>query len=106
MDAGEWYWVSALFKAVHVGKARKRHLWERMVFLVQATTEERAHQVAERVARKKQHEYLGGTGDLIRWTFEEIEEMQPLLDEEFVNGTEVYWTFFERLDGAKRQKPR
>src|SRR5262249_50803022 len=95
--AREWYWVAALYKAVHVGVPRKRHLWERTVFLVQATSDAEAAQTAERVAREKEHEYVAAAGDLIRWTFQYIEDIQSLLDEAFEEGTEVYWTCFERV---------
>jgi hypothetical protein len=94
-SAGEWYWVAATYKAVHVGKTRKRHLWERTVFLVQAANEDEASRLAEQVGREKEVEYLAAGGDTVRWVFQGIERMEQLLDERFENGTEVYWEFFK-----------
>jgi hypothetical protein len=102
----EWYWVSALFKAVHIGSSRKRHLWERTVFLVRATSGPKATDIAEKVARGKEEEYLAAGGDKVRWVFQEIEKIQPLVDERFEDGTEVYWEFFERVDGAAKIRKR
>ena len=31
-----WYFVRATYKAVHLGRVRRRHLWERTVFLIRA----------------------------------------------------------------------
>ena len=49
-------------------------------------------------AEQKQHSYVSATGSSVRWVFQEIEELQPLHSEEFTDGTEVYWKFFERVD--------
>ena len=96
-----WYWVSATYKAVHGGVSRRRHLWERTVFLIRAADDTEAATTAENVARQKEHEYEAAGGDTVRWTFQEIEAIQPLFDERVGEGTEVYWELFERVD--KRQ---
>jgi hypothetical protein len=97
----DWYWVAATYKAVHVGVPRKRHLWERTVFLLRAPADcDRVFlwEKAERVARTKEREYVGGTGDTIRWTFQEIEAIHSLFDRDLDDGTEVYWELFHRVD--------
>lgn len=94
----EWYWVSATYKAVHAGVARRRHLWERTVFLVRAGDDAQAKVAAAEVARGKEHEYIAAGGDTVRWVLQEVEDVQPLFDADIGPGTEVYWTFFERVD--------
>jgi hypothetical protein len=54
----------------------------------------------ERVACTKEHEYMGGKGDTIRWVCQEIEAIHSLLDREFEEGTEMYWELFHRVDKA------
>ena len=93
-----WYWAAALFKSVHVGKPRRRHLWQRSVFLVRAGTAPKAAQRAEALAVGMEHEYKGGTGDFIRWQFQSIEAIHPLDGEEVGEGAEVYWQFYEKVD--------
>jgi hypothetical protein len=57
-----------------------------------------ARQRAVNLAQGKDHEYVCGTGELLRWVFQELESVQSLFDADFADGTEVYWTFFEKLD--------
>lgn len=93
-----WFWVSALFKSEHLNKVRKRHLWERTVFLVRATTKELAEQYAQNLAKNKEIEYESANNDSVRWTFQGIERINELHDEAISDGTEVFWEFFERVD--------
>jgi hypothetical protein len=97
----EWFWVAALFKSVHPERPRKRHLWERTVFLVRAPDEAAAQVRAREVALGKEHEYVTAAGERLRWTFQEVEAVQSLHDAELGEGTEVYWQFFERVDRPK-----
>jgi hypothetical protein len=99
-----WFWAAALFKAVHPKRPRKRHLWERTVFLVRAPDEAAARERARDVALRKEHEYITATGDQLRWTFQEVEEVQSLHDAELGEGAEVYWQFFERVDRPKQKQ--
>jgi hypothetical protein len=106
-----WYFVKATYKAVHLGRPRRRHLWERVIFLIRApqadglTPHGMALLRAEEVAREKEHEYEAAGGDTVRWVFQQIEEVKQLIDDEFVDGVEVYWQFFTRVD-KKEQPPR
>ena len=93
-----WHWACALFKCVHIGKPRRRHLWERVVFLFHSARGPAADTAAEQIARSKEHEYRVLGGDVARWVFCEFENIQPLMDELTDQGAEVYWTFFERVD--------
>jgi hypothetical protein len=105
----QWFWVKATYKAVHVGAARKRHLWERNVFIVRgpesasaiypdAAGDPELREKAEKIAREKEHEYVAAGGDTIRWVFQRIEQIQPIFDQKIGEGTEVYWELFERVD--------
>lgn len=99
-----WFWARALYKAEHGGKAgrnRKRHLWERCVFLFRAARgSERL--VARRVAKSKETRYKNHLGETISWRLKEIEAFSEVMDARIVNGTEVYWEFFQKDDRPKR----
>jgi hypothetical protein len=94
----QWFWVAATFKAVHESQPRRRHLWEKTVFLIQASDEHECRAKAIAHAEQKQHSYFTASGSLLSWVFQEIEEVQALLSGEVTDGTEVYWQFFERVD--------
>lgn len=98
MSTYKWYWVAAIYKSELVGISRKRHLWERTVFLIQVPDTSDAAKVAKEVAQSKQHEYLNDKQELVRWVFQGIEDVQSLSDDNIKQGTEVYWKFFERID--------
>lgn len=93
-----WYSAVALFKSEHVGKPRKRHLWERTIFLLRASGMMEAVETAERIAREQECDYVSASGDTVHWTFQSIEDVLELLDNEVKEETEVYWKLFERVD--------
>jgi len=95
-----WFYVAADYKSVHLGKSRKRHLWERRVFVFRARPEEAADRAAG-IAKQNEHEYVSATGDHVRWELQEIESLAELFDDEITEGTEVYWDYFVRVDKAQ-----
>jgi hypothetical protein len=101
-----WYWVEATFKAIHLGVVRRKHLWQRIVFLIRGPeTDELSAppsvwSKAEEVARRKEHQYEVAGGHTVRWVLQQVNEVRQLLDEEIIDGTEVHWEFFERVDKA------
>ena len=97
-----WFYVAADYKAVHVGTKRKRHLWERRVFVFR-TTADKAESKALEIAKENEHEYISATGDLVRWTFMGIESTSELFDKGITNGTEVYWDWFVRVDRSTKE---
>lgn len=99
-SARRWYWAVATYKAVRSGAARRRHLWQRIAFLVEAPAATSATELAKKTALEKQHENRSATGRTARWEFQSLEEVQALFDDTPRIGTEVYWDFFERVDGA------
>ena len=93
-----WYGVTATYKAAHPGQRRRRHLWERITFLIRAENDASAEIAARRVAEEKEHEYTTASGDMVRWVVQEIESVQSILDDDIDEGTEVSWQFYERVD--------
>lgn len=95
-----WFWVCALYKSERAGKKgaqRKRHLWERRVFLIRAVRGEE-RRVAREMARAREHKYKNALGETVYWRLKSIESYAELFDKRVSNGTEVFWEFFERVD--------
>ena len=93
-----WFWAAAVYKAVDTDKPRKRHLWHKVVFVLQASDADNAKVKADRIAQRKQHRYPSATGANVSWVLQEVEAIQELFDEPIRDGTEVYWQFTERVD--------
>jgi len=97
-SASVWFWVSANYKAVHMDRSRRRHLWQQIVFLVQATSEAEARTKAHGIATDKEHEYEVASGGTVRWILQHIEKVEELFDSTIKDGSEVYWRFYERVE--------
>lgn len=93
--AREWYWASAIFSGVHAPNDGWPCLKERKVFLLKASHEEEAFSFAKTIAEAKQHSYLSANNSHINWVFQYIESVQLILDEMLIEGTEVFWQYFE-----------
>ena len=98
-----WWSATATFKATHPQKPRRKHLWERTTFLVSAAGHEEAEAAALSLARGKEHEYQGATGELVRWVLGELEQVKELADQELKPGAEVYWEFFQKVDKREHE---
>lgn len=94
----KWWAATADFKAVHIGKVRRRHLWEQTTFLLKASSEEEARNGAIAIAKSKEHIYTAVGGDQIHWQFTGLTDLKELLDSQVSPGMEVSWKFFERID--------
>ena len=96
-----WFWVSALYKSVPVGNSelplRRRNLWERRVFVIRALRGEE-RRVARRVAKQHEMNYVTPKGENAVWRLQEIEAYAELFDRKIESGTEVYWSFFVKVD--------
>ena len=96
-----WFWVSALYKSVPVGKselaARRRNLWERRVFVIRVLRGDE-RRVARRVAKQHEKKYVTPKGENAVWRLQEIEAYAELFDQKIESGTEGYWNFFVKVD--------
>ena len=95
-----WFWASILLKCIPKGRRRRRHLWQQIVFVVNAADEAEAQTKIRAIAENKQHAYTSASGQALTWELQQVEEVQSLIDSEISDGTEVYWRFFERIDPA------
>ena len=89
-----WYGVSLLYKSVRTPPESDPPLWEESVRLIRAPTEAEARDVAERIGRSGDHSYETEDG-WVRWTFERIERVFSIGDEELRNGSEVFSRFLK-----------
>lgn len=67
-----WYSVSVLLKAVAVNRSNKTMLWEEIILLLEAETDEDAVALAEPMGRMREHGYVSAEGDTIHWRFQQV----------------------------------
>jgi len=93
-----WFTVSLLFKSIHVGQPEDNCLWEESIFLVRAESYAEAQQQAELLGKVQEHEYVSVTGDLVRWTFQQVESIFEIQDNTIEHGTEIFSRFLSSSD--------
>jgi hypothetical protein len=92
-----WYAVSLLYKSAHVPAELKETLWEERILLMQTGDESEARDQAEKMARLREHAYDVEDG-FVTWTFERIESVFSIRDEELRSGSEVFSRFLRESE--------
>jgi hypothetical protein len=87
-----WFAANLLFRSTHIPTEAKPTIWEESVRLIQALTEAEALKEAERIGRSGSHTYEVEHG-LVIWTFEKVERVYAIEDEELRSGSEVFSRF-------------
>ena len=72
-------------------------LYEETFMLIHASSQENAEQQAAQLVNKP-HSYQNQYGQTITWSFKQIVVVQPALNDEFTNGTELFSRFFRNYE--------
>jgi Domain of unknown function (DUF4288) len=88
-----WFTASLLYKSRHPDHPQSEFLWEESIVLIRASSEEEARREAERIGKDGEHDYVAAAGNLVHWTFEQVESVQAILDDALNHGTEVFSRF-------------
>src|SRR5262249_27059457 len=91
-----WFAVNLLFEAVHPDDRENDSLWEERIILVRAKTETEACEEGERIGKAGEHEYIAANGDLVRWTFRQVERVSAV--EVLDHGTELFSRFLSKQE--------
>lgn len=94
-----WYSARLLFKSLVAGEELSDALWEAVIYLIQAESEEGALAKALKLGKDREHEYENEHGQLVSWLFHSVAEVQDLCEEEIGDGAEVFSRLFRR-EGA------
>ena len=88
----QWHSAKLLFEARIDGAIPADGLREESIRILQATSNEEALRRAEQLGRAAEHEYSNEAGQLARWCFVGVLEVQSLDESVIVDGTEVFST--------------
>lgn len=87
-----WYAVNILYRSEHIPTEATPTIWQESILLIQASGEEEARSEGERLGRSGTHTYEVEDGIVI-WSFEQIERVYAIDEEELRSGTEVFSRF-------------
>ena len=65
-------------------------LYQEVVVEVKAFDEASARQAIEAHAKRRETSYQNASGDTVTWSFENIIDVSPVLEENFTDGYEIY----------------
>ena len=87
-----WYAVNLLYRSEHIPTEDKPTIWEESIVLLEAGSEAEARNDAERIGKSGTRTYEVQDG-LVIWTFEQIERVYSINEENLRSGTEVFSRF-------------
>lgn len=82
------YSVALMLRSEH--ESKRPGLWECVVLLVEASSEEEARAKAERLAERYETEFQTADGDTVRWRLEGVQKVELIDYAPDRNGTELY----------------
>jgi len=91
-----WYSARLLFEAEVEGEDSDDILCEESIYLVEADDDDDAEQKASEVGTQAQHEYANDKGQMVRWRFRRVLDVQELCEPRIAHGTEVFSRMFRR----------
>ena len=101
-----WYSAKLLFRSTIDGAAVAQPLCEESIRIVLAETDEAARVRAAEIGRLAEHEYVNESGELVRWSFVAVLDVQDLCVNELEDGAEVFSRLFrEGNSGAEAAEP-
>jgi hypothetical protein len=89
---GSWYSVKLLFQSTIDGRLLEQSLCEESIRILRGESDEQARARAEEIGRSAEHEYLNESGEVVRWNFVSVLELQDLSETELQDGMEVFST--------------
>ena len=99
-----WFAASLLFRSSHVPTDTRPAIWEESVRIIEAETESEALKEAERIGAFAIHTYETERG-LVIWTFEKVERVYSIQDEELRSGSEVFSRFLRDAEVQSLLEP-
>ena len=91
-----WFAVNLLFESLHHDHPENEVLWEERIILERAETEEESRQEGELIGKAEEHEYIAANGDLVRWTFRQLQSACTI--ETLDHGAELFSRFLSKQE--------
>ena len=93
----DWYSARLLIERTVEGSRPVKPLFEESVIVFQASDHREASRKAKQLGRKASHHFKNVYGETVRWTFREVLEVQEIMsDKGLVDGTEVYFRWWDK----------
>jgi hypothetical protein len=94
-----WFGVSLLYRSTHLIPTADG-IWEEVVVLVQASSQDNAEKIASEFAKSREVEYDVAAGDRVFWIFDSISGICEVEQEEIQSGIEIFSRFLRDSEVA------
>lgn len=89
-----WYSASLFFESIHTpATPEAEHMWEEVVHLIHAESEQEALKKANAIGKKSELNYRVDSGDDVKWRFVKTESVALIEMQKLTDGAEVYSRF-------------
>jgi len=89
-----WYSACLLFEEILVDVPDAKVLFEESVVVFRLKKSESLQEKLKTLAQEGEHEYEAIAGNMVRWEFREVLEVQEIMDTRIREGTEVYFRWW------------
>jgi hypothetical protein len=96
-----WYAARVRFESTVGDGPNPRPLYEESIRIILGESIEDATARAEAIGRAAEHEYPNEAGEVVRWVFASVLEVQDLCESELQDGMEVFSTLFRGDEGQE-----
>lgn len=99
-----WYSARLLIEMTIDGLNPPKPLFEESVIIFKMPDNATTSAIRKRVGqlgKKASHHYKNEDGEVVRWTFQEVLEVQQIMAEELTDGTEVYYRWWDNPSDRK-----
>ena len=95
-----WYSAKLLFRSTIDGSVVAQPLSEESIRIFRADSEHIAQLRAAEIGRDAEHEYPNENGEMVRWSFVAVLEVQDLCEGDLEDGTEVFSRLFREEESS------
>ena len=95
-----WYTACVLLEGNHQIEPALPSLWQEVLVLIEAESEEDARSAAESIGKSKEHEYYASEPErhLVRWVFARLERVCAVEEPTLKSGTELFSRFLRQSE--------
>jgi hypothetical protein len=90
-----WFTVSLLFEAIYSPADVDDPLWEEIILLIKADSEEEAALKAEKKAKDEEISYESVDEHKVTWKFRQIERVCLINEDTLIDGLEIFSRFLK-----------
>jgi hypothetical protein len=100
-----WFTANLVFKLIRDLDVGNVLLWQEIIFLLEAATEDQASILAQSVGTGYEHGYVAADGHPVSWKLVAVERICEVQAANLTTGVELFSRFIDEYKGKSRSAP-